>query len=204
MTIYIKQAIKTRQITPGIGAGYRIVPPGEALATLNKAMIAQDAGSASLGTAAYGVIDTRTQRLTFARAGHPAPLLLRGDGSTRWLEPDGAMLGIFPEEVFEEVVVDLEDTDRFLIYSDGFEVAFPAAEGKGRLANMRYTTEFEDLRIGSGEEALDYLQGRLDLQAGSLNQRDDMTVICTSVRALAGVAAARARADRVELRRSVA
>ena len=47
MTVYIKQAMVTRQITPGVGAGYRIVPPGEALAGLNRAMIEQDAGVAA-------------------------------------------------------------------------------------------------------------------------------------------------------------
>lgn len=200
VSIFIKQSIKTRQITPGIGAGYRVLPPGEALATLNRAMIELDAGSASLGTAAYGVIDTRTQRLTIARAGHPAPLLLRGDGKTEWLEPDGAMLGIFAEEVFEELVIDLEDGDRFLLYSDGFEVAFPGCDDKGRLANEHYTKEFEGLRNGDGQTALDFLQGRLDLQSGSLNQRDDLTVICASVRANADVASQRVAQDRTDAR----
>lgn len=204
VSIFVKQSIKTKQITPGIGAGYRILSPGEALASLNKAMIELDAGQASLGTAAYGVINTKTQRLTIARAGHPAPLLLRGDGGTRWLEPDGAMLGIFPEETFEDQTVDLEDGDRFLLYSDGFEVAFPGRDEKGKLANEYYTQEFEGLRDGTGREALDFLQGRLDQQTGSLNQRDDLTVICSSVTATAGVAANRAEADRLEDRRSVA
>lgn len=204
MTVYIKQAMVTRQITPGIGPGYRIVPPGEAIAGLNKAMIAQDAGAASLGTAAYGIIDTRTQRLTVARAGHPAPLLLRGNGDTQWLEPDGAMLGIFPEETFEELTFDLDDDDRFLLYSDGFEVAFPGCGGKGKLANEHYAEEFEGLRQGTGQEALDFLQGRLDMQSGSLNQRDDLTVVCASVKALANIAGARAEFDALHDRRSVA
>ncbi|MEM9883818.1 MAG: PP2C family protein-serine/threonine phosphatase [Planctomycetota bacterium] len=200
VSIFIKNSIQTRRITPGVGAGYRLLPPGEALATLNRAMIELDAGQASLGTAAYALLNTKTQRLTVARAGHPAPLLLRGDGRTQWLEPDGAMLGIFPEEVFEEQTFDLDDGDRFLLYSDGFEVAFPGCDQAGRLANEHYAAEFEGLRRGSGEEALDFLQGRLDLQSGSLNQRDDLTVVCTSVTALADVATNRAAADRVEAR----
>ncbi|MEM8738224.1 MAG: SpoIIE family protein phosphatase [Planctomycetota bacterium] len=203
VSIFIKQSLQTRKITPGLGPGYRVLPPGEALVGLNRAMIELDAGSASLGTAAYGVIDTRTQRLTIARAGHPAPLLLRGDGRTEWIEPDGAMLGIFPEEVFEELVVDLNDGDRLILYSDGFEVAFPGCGDKGRLANEHFCEEFEGLRQGTGIEALEFLQGRLDLQAGSLNQRDDLTVICTSVQTHEDVAANRAAADGVG-RRAVA
>ena len=180
MTIFIKQATPLREITPGVGAGYRVVPPGEALAALNRAMIAQDAGAASLGTAAYGVINRRTRTLRYASAGHPAAALLRHAGGTEWLDPEGAMLGVFPDEVFTEKVVELSPLDRLLMYSDGFEVAFPGCEGKGRLANEHYAQEFESMRGLTPDDALAFLQGRLDLQAGSLNQRDDLTVVLTT------------------------
>ena len=180
MTIFIKQATPLREITPGVGPGYRLVPPGEALAALNMAMIEQDAGAASLGTAAYGVINRHTRTLRYASAGHPAAALLRQTGGTEWLDPEGAMLGVFPDEVFSEAVVSLQPHDRLLMYSDGFEVAFPNSEGKGRLANEHYAQEFESMRGLSPDDALAFLQGRLDLQAGSLNQRDDLTVVLTT------------------------
>jgi|GEM_PF-1218608 len=180
MTIFIKQATPLREITPGVGPGYRVVPPGEALAALNVAMIQQDAGAASLGTAAYGVINRRTRTLRYASAGHPAAALLRHAGGTEWLDPDGAMLGVFPDEVYSEAVVELSPLDRLLMYSDGFEVAFPGCEGKGRLANEHYAEEFESMRGLTPDDALAFLQGRLDLQAGSLNQRDDLTVVLTT------------------------
>lgn len=181
MTIYIKQAVHTRKLTPGIAPGYRLVPPGQAIAGLNKAMIEQDAGAASLGTAIYGVLDTRTNKLTIARAGHPAPLLLRANGETEMIEPDGAMLGIFPEEEFQNLTIQLEKGDRLLLYSDGFEVAFEDTGETKRLANEQYTREFEHMRKGSGDEALNWLRQKIDVAAGSLNQRDDLTVISTTV-----------------------
>ena len=177
MTIHIRQSMQTREATPGQGEGYRLLPPGEALATLNRSMIELDAGPASLGTAVYGVLDVRTQRLTLAKAGHPAPLLLRADGQTDWLEPEGAMLGILPDEVFDETTVQLRRGDRLLLYSDGFEVAFPQPDG-GRLANTRFTEAFESLRHGGGADALDRLSDMLDASSGSLSQRDDLTVVC--------------------------
>ena len=180
MTIFIKQATPLREITPGVGPGYRVVPPGEALAALNVAMIEQDAGAASLGTAAYGVIHRPTRTLRYASAGHPAAALLRQTGGTEWLDPEGAMLGVFPDEVYSEAVVELHPQDRLLMYSDGFEVAFPNGEGKGRLANEQYAQEFESMRGLTPDDALAFLQGRLDLQAGSLNQRDDLTVVLTT------------------------
>ncbi len=192
MTIYIKQSMRTREVTPGRGPGYRLLGPGEALATLNRAMIELDAGAASLGTAVYGVLDVRTQRLTLAKAGHPAPLLLHADGRTAWLESDGAMLGILPDEAFEEVAFELSRGDRLLIYSDGFEVAFPQSDG-GRLANTQYTDEFAALRDGDGAAAVRLLDDKVDASAGSLNQRDDLTLICMT--ALADAAGAGEAAD---------
>ncbi len=180
MTIFIKQATPLREITPGVGAGYRVVPPGEALAALNRAMIEQDAGAASLGTAAYGVIHRPTRTLRYASAGHPAAALLRHAGGTEWLDPEGAMLGVFPDEVFRETQIQLGPQDRLLMYSDGFEVAFPGCGGRGRLANEHYAQEFESMRGLSPEDALAFLRGRLDQQAGSLNQRDDLTVVLTT------------------------
>ena len=107
------------------------------------------------------------------------------------LEPEGGLLGVFPEEVFEVAEVQLEPNDRLLLYSDGFELAFPEAgsENKNKIANEHYATEFEKLRHGSLCKGLAHLGELLDLQAGSLNQRDDLTVLGVSVSADAQVPA---------------
>jgi len=99
------------------------------------------------------------------------------------------LLGVFPDEVFEEATVQLQPGDRVLLYSDGFEVAFPtmneAKDGqpaKQTLCNDQYAEEFEDLRVGDAEAALDRLAQRLNMQSGSLNQRDDLTVVCMTIK----------------------
>jgi serine phosphatase RsbU (regulator of sigma subunit) len=45
----------------------------------------------------YGIIDIETLQLTFAKAGHPEPMLMRADGSHELLVSDGCLLGIFPD-----------------------------------------------------------------------------------------------------------
>ncbi len=193
MTVHIKRSMPTKLIDPSYPGGYRILSPGEALAVLNREMIQQQSGKVRFATAAYGVIDTRTNKLTFARAGHPYPLILRADGGTETLEPEGGLLGVFPDEEFEEVTVDLGVGDRVLLYSDGFEVAFPKqeagengeAEKRTKIATDQYTQEFEDLRHGNAQAALERLVERLNMQSGSLNQRDDLTVVCMTISAKA-------------------
>jgi sigma-B regulation protein RsbU (phosphoserine phosphatase) len=66
----------------------------------------------------YGVLDTRTRRLTYCDAGHPPPVLLR-DGVARELESLNVVLGIDPAGEFSQSVLHLQTGDRLLLYTDG-------------------------------------------------------------------------------------
>jgi phosphoserine phosphatase RsbU/P len=186
MTMFMKRSLLPKEVHPSLPGSYRIIPPDEALSRLNRDMIDQEStSSVKTGTAVYGVIDCRTLDVQIARAGHPFPLVLRADGSQQWIEPDGAMLGVFPEETYEIARFRLAPGDRMVIYSDGVELAFPEppqADGTaGRVATTQYTEELKVLQHGPVEEAFAKLEARLDLQNGSLHQRDDLTLICLSV-----------------------
>ncbi|MEX0655446.1 MAG: PP2C family protein-serine/threonine phosphatase [Phycisphaeraceae bacterium] len=185
LTMFIKRSLHTKVIDASLPAGYRLLEPSETMAQLNRDLLQHNRGQVRFTTACYGVIDSRTQTLTLARGGHPYPLLLRADGGTETIDPDGPLLGVFEDEPFEQASVQLHPGDRMLLYSDGFEMAFPGEEAKAtdshRVANMQYTREFEDMRHGTLDAALHRLENRLDTQAGSLNQRDDLTVVCMAV-----------------------
>ena len=182
MTMYIKRSMRCKEIDPSQPNGYRIISPDAALARLNHDMVGYQNGRVRTATACYGVLNFRTLELQFARAGHPFPMILRGDGRQEMVEPDGSILGVFPEEQFELATTRLEAGDRVLLYSDGFEVAFPdRSDPAGRIANDQYTQEFKDLARGPLAEAVQRLRERLDTQSGSLNQRDDLTVVCLGV-----------------------
>lgn len=186
MTVYIKRALRTKIIDPAEPRGYRLYSPAEALGLLNADMVGSQNGKVRFATACYGVLDTRDLKLTIARAGHPFPMLLRGeDDEVQTLEPEGGLLGVFEDEVYEQVEVQLQCGDRLLLYSDGFECAFPDDElgknGKRRVANENYAKEFLDLGRGDPAKAIQRLEDNLDSQAGSLNQKDDLTVLCMSI-----------------------
>ena len=202
MTIYIKRSLRSKRITPETESGYTIIPPGEALARLNADMISHQSGKVRFATACYGVLDTRDNTMTIARAGHPFPMLLRDDEEVQTLEPEGGLLGVFPDEVFEETTVQLKPGDRLLIYSDGFECAFPddvlGRNGKRRVANENYAEEFLALGSGDPSVAIQRLEDRLDTQAGSLNQKDDLTIVCLSIAKDAGSGVQDEPAERTE------
>lgn len=183
MTVYLTRSLQTRDVSSQYPTGYRLIPPDEALTLLNNEMLKQQTHKMRFATAAYGVINLRTLQFSFSRAGHPYPMLLRADGSVEWIKPDGGLLGIFPDQQFELAKIQLEPGDRLLIYTDGFELAFPDAPKDSVDAvvnNNRYEQEFRDLANGSADEAMVRLEQKLDAQIGSLNQLDDMTILMIS------------------------
>ncbi len=188
MTVNIKRSMPTKLVDEAFDRGYRLYTPGEAMGILNSEMVKCQSGKVRFATACYAVLDTQTNKLTVARAGHPYPLILRADGETETIEPEGGLLGVFPDEEFEQFTVQLGVGDRVLLYSDGFEVAFDSEEDEGdskgrkKIANDQYTQEFEDLRNGNAESALERLAEKLNMQSGSLNQKDDLTVVCLTIK----------------------
>lgn len=173
--------IRSLCATELVAGARRIMAPGQVLARLNEDMLRRQGDGNRFATAVYALVDCRARRLVLAGAGHPPALLLRRDGTTLTLESDGGLLGVFPDERYGTVEIDLEVGDRLLMYSDGFEQAFPDREAGSRVT-QRYLKEFEALRRMSSPRALvDELRDRLDSQSGSLHQADDVTLLCMHV-----------------------
>jgi len=116
LTMFIKRALQTKRI---VGNHYELLRPDESLTLLNQDMCEQNLSSCQFCTAVYGLLDCATMNLTYARAGHPEPILLRTDGTHRKLDGRGGLLGIVEEEQYELGQVTLAPGDRLVVYSDG-------------------------------------------------------------------------------------
>lgn len=185
MTMVISRSLTTRDIDD---AGVHVLPPSDVMKRLNTEMIRRQGRSTRFATAVYAVIDCRSRTLRLAGAGHPPPLLLRRDGTTFPLETSGGLLGVFDDENYDEVEVELEFDDRLLFYTDGFEQAFGTMTERHnrRLPTTQYRREFDRLRDWPSAAAMvDTINQRIDDQAGSLHQVDDLTLICVHVGAVA-------------------
>jgi serine phosphatase RsbU (regulator of sigma subunit) len=72
-----------------------------------------------LVTVVYGVVDPARDELTIANAGHPAPIVLRADGSLESLPlPEDVLLGAGGTER-SSVTVPLRAGDTLLAFTDG-------------------------------------------------------------------------------------
>jgi serine phosphatase RsbU (regulator of sigma subunit) len=105
----------------------RDTSPAAVLASVNRLL--HELGEPDLFvTVFYGVVEIATRHLTYARAGHDRPLLLRA-GAVRELAGSGAFLGMLePEELhLSEESCDLLPKDRLVLYSDGLVDALSPA-----------------------------------------------------------------------------
>lgn len=90
-------------------------------------------------TFCYCTIDAADHRLTYARAGHCPPLVLRGSGEAVSLNEGGTPLGIIPDREYADIEAQLERGDRLVLYTDGLTEAMDSAEqefGEPRLIEL--------------------------------------------------------------------
>jgi len=186
MTMVITQSLTTRVHER---SGWRILDPAEVLTRLNDQLIGRRIHPSRFATAVYAVVDCRERRMAIASAGHPPALLVRPDGRFETLSTSGGLLGVFENEEYEQIELPLGLGERLLLYSDGFEQAFPdpASGDKGRSKRSdQYREEFRKLVDAKDpQDMIETIGRRLDLQSGSLHQPDDLTLLCLQ----AGVAA---------------
>jgi sigma-B regulation protein RsbU (phosphoserine phosphatase) len=117
LTIYVKKGIVTKDI---LEHGYRLVEPGEVLHRLNVDLLEQQLSENPFITMVYFTWNYRDRKLTYARAGHPYPLVVPKRGPMRPLACEGTLLGVFDTE-FPSAETHLEPGDRLIIFTDGID-----------------------------------------------------------------------------------
>jgi len=118
LTIFVKQALVMRET---IESNYRIFSPAEVMKNLNMRMAAQKLSGYQFATCCYCLLNVKTLQLTYARGGHPYPILIRPKEQPRQLEMRGSLLGIFKESEYIQQTIQLQRGDKLLLYSDGAE-----------------------------------------------------------------------------------
>ena len=85
-------------------------------------------------TAMFGIVDPREGTVTYASAGHPAPVLALPCGSVQMLPKDGVPLGIVDQIDASDWTFTLPPGALFVVYTDGLiEYSRDVLEGERRL-----------------------------------------------------------------------
>ena len=103
----------------------------------------------------YAVLDSKDNRLTYSNAGHNPPVLVRGNGAVSELNAAGAVLGQFPDWVYEQSDLQLRSGDRLVLFTDGFvEACNPDDEPFGEARLTAITWENRGANAGQLERLL--------------------------------------------------
>lgn len=114
--------------------------PSKVLGRLNRSLVGNCPANRFI-TFFYSVLDPVSGELRYANAGHNPPVLIRGGGGrVECLEAGGTVLGILPNQAYEEGCVVMDPGDVLALYSDGITEASPPNSddefGVGRLAEV--------------------------------------------------------------------
>ncbi len=92
--------------------------PGSVVEHVNRMMM--ELGPAAMTTLAYTVLDPAEEQLELILAGHPPPLLVRGDGNPEYLPLQGAIaLGAAPGSTYSAHTVPFPAGSMLVLYTDG-------------------------------------------------------------------------------------
>ena len=152
------------------------VTPAETLNTLNNFLFNDLDNSDYFITLFYMQVNLAQQRLSYANAGHPPPLLLnRLDRTVKELDADGLIVGIRQEVVFEEKTLDLAEGDVILFYTDGLTEAENAHQEFFGLERVK--TIFRQHALETPQAIVDALFVALQEFCQRKTFKDDITIM---------------------------
>ena len=152
---------------PGRGGSGRLRPPEDIAGRIHRHLW-RDIERDHFVTACVADCDLASGRIGMALAGHPRPLLLRGDGTLAYLGRGGHPLGLIETPVPDRIEVTLSPGDRLMIHSDGLADAIDADED----GLMRLVARHRDL------PAQDFLAALIwDVESQARSLPDDISAV---------------------------
>ncbi|MEU6985745.1 SpoIIE family protein phosphatase [Streptomyces sp. NPDC046324] len=148
------------------------IRPGALMGHLNQLL--ESAVQPALGSAMCCRYEPVSQTLSWAQAGHPAPLLFR-DGTGRTLKrPDGVLLGATTGAVYEEAEIRLLPGDLLMLHTDGLTRRGSMDDtGTQRLLDLAP-------RLSEARDALDCVRSVVE-EFGEAPREDDACVMVVRV-----------------------
>jgi len=175
LTMFLKQAINMRQTTK---AGYRIFPPLEVIRNLNAALLQEQLTDCLFATCCYCLLNHQSLELTYCRAGHPYPVLIRKGQPPEQLQNRGGLLGVFEDAQFEQETIQLDHGDKLLIYSDGVESLIGQCDNEN---DFKFTEQFYSIAALQAKQLTSRLEELIKNQQIAPAQIDDITAIVLEI-----------------------
>ena len=106
-------------------------PPSSVCRSVNR-LLCRNMASGRFATFCYARIEPAAGRVVYSNAGHNPPMLIRANGDITEFSQGGMVLGVFPENTYEQAEIPLAIGDRLVFYTDGITEALnPQGEEYG-------------------------------------------------------------------------
>ncbi|MEW1776411.1 SpoIIE family protein phosphatase [Streptomyces sp. NPDC086777] len=145
--------------------------PGRLMSLLNQLLDATV--QPALGSAVCCRYRPATRTLTWAQAGHPAPLLFRGGTGCALSAPDGVLLGVTSGAGYGQAEVTLEPGDLLLLHTDGVVPGHSGADSLDALLGLAP-------RFGAARTAHDCVRAVVE-EFGESGRTDEACVLVAKV-----------------------
>ncbi len=126
-------------------------------------------------TVFYCFFDGNNMSITYSKAGHDSPVILRTNGEPQFLDAEGFPLGLNEDGEYEEKTVSLAEGDRLILYTDGVTGAL---NDQGQILGRARFTEL--VKRGHGKSLDQFMETLVDeimLFGGDAPPTDDIALM---------------------------
>jgi serine phosphatase RsbU (regulator of sigma subunit) len=145
---------------------------------LNLRLAKQKLSGYQFATCCYCLLNTKTLQLTYARAGHPYPILIRPNEQPQQLEIRGSLLGIFRQSEYTHQTIQLQPGDKLLLYSDGAQSFIGGLDDP---VGFNFSEEFCEIKDLPVVEMMDKFSALVQNQPIAPSEVDDITAVALEV-----------------------
>jgi serine phosphatase RsbU (regulator of sigma subunit) len=160
--------------------GRHSLSPGEVALAVHRGMFDVANSDEVFLTAFYGVLHRPTGRLTYIRAAHERPFLLRPGREVMALPGGGRFLGMMPDLSLVEETIELLPGDRLVMFSDGVPDAVNEAD-QG-YTNQQLAAAIAACGPKPAAEMVAYLVKDVAQWQGNAAPFDDLTLLVLEVK----------------------
>jgi len=155
-------------------------PPAKLNGYLNDRLTRAYTRAGTFVTAFYAVLDPALRVLTYSRAGHNPPRLVRGEQVISLDGAGGLPLGIEGGQDYEQSVIKLQRGDLLLMYTDGITEAFAPSKGldeRELFGTERLDKCLLDTARKSPQQIIDRIRAEVAAFSANAMPTDDQTLI---------------------------
>jgi serine phosphatase RsbU (regulator of sigma subunit) len=153
----------------------RHASPEAALQAVNRLLIEMDISDMFVSVL-YGIYRQNSREFSYARAGHPPPILLQPDGKASVCSAQlGQTLGILEDLTLDQNRIRLSKGSGLLVYSDG--LTEPLNSAGEQFGAEGVFAVLQSLNGASAQQVCDRLHQAVSDFSGSENPQDDVTLV---------------------------